>query len=223
MMRAVRGRGRRDAGAYVGAIRALAAALDARDPYTAGHSERVSALSVAIGRQLASTEDDSRGPAARRAAARHRQDRRPRRGAAKAGRADRRRSSRRSSTHPGARRADPAQRAVPRAAHPDRRAASRAAGRPRLSHGLRGDEIPLARAHRPRRRRVRRDDERARVSPGAVAAEALRELWRCAGAEFDAEVVRALASALPSIDVAPTQSTTPVLRLASSYASGSCP
>ena len=36
--------------AYTGAIRALAAALDARDPYTAGHSERVSVLSVAIGR-----------------------------------------------------------------------------------------------------------------------------------------------------------------------------
>ena len=34
--------------AYVGSIRALAAALDARDPYTAGHSERVSALSVLI-------------------------------------------------------------------------------------------------------------------------------------------------------------------------------
>ena len=39
-------------GAYVGAIRALALALDARDPYTAGHSERVSAISVAIGKQL---------------------------------------------------------------------------------------------------------------------------------------------------------------------------
>ena len=38
--------------AYTGAIRALAAALDARDPYTAGHSERVSVLSVAIGRTL---------------------------------------------------------------------------------------------------------------------------------------------------------------------------
>jgi len=38
--------------AYVGAIRALAAALDARDPYTAGHSDRVSALSVIIGRQM---------------------------------------------------------------------------------------------------------------------------------------------------------------------------
>ena len=38
--------------AYVGTIRALALALDARDPYTAGHSERVSALSLAIGRCL---------------------------------------------------------------------------------------------------------------------------------------------------------------------------
>jgi putative nucleotidyltransferase with HDIG domain len=38
--------------AYLGAIRALAAALDARDPYTAGHSERVSTLSVMMGRVM---------------------------------------------------------------------------------------------------------------------------------------------------------------------------
>jgi putative nucleotidyltransferase with HDIG domain len=38
--------------AYTAAIRALAAALDARDPYTAGHSERVSVLSVATGRAM---------------------------------------------------------------------------------------------------------------------------------------------------------------------------
>lgn len=38
--------------AYLGAIRALAAALDARDPYTAGHSERVSVLSLLIGREM---------------------------------------------------------------------------------------------------------------------------------------------------------------------------
>jgi putative nucleotidyltransferase with HDIG domain len=42
--------------AYLGAIRALAAALDARDPYTAGHSERVSAISVLIARQLSLSE-----------------------------------------------------------------------------------------------------------------------------------------------------------------------
>jgi putative nucleotidyltransferase with HDIG domain len=44
--------------AYVGAIKALAAALDCRDPYTAGHSERVSTLSVMIGRQLRLDDDD---------------------------------------------------------------------------------------------------------------------------------------------------------------------
>jgi putative nucleotidyltransferase with HDIG domain len=42
--------------AYLGAIRALAAALDARDPYTAGHSERVSAVSMLMGRHLQFSE-----------------------------------------------------------------------------------------------------------------------------------------------------------------------
>jgi putative nucleotidyltransferase with HDIG domain len=43
--------------AWVGTLRALAAALDARDHYTAGHSERVSALSVAIGREMGLADD----------------------------------------------------------------------------------------------------------------------------------------------------------------------
>ncbi len=38
--------------AYVAAIRGLAAALDARAPYTAGHSDRVSLLSVGMARRL---------------------------------------------------------------------------------------------------------------------------------------------------------------------------
>jgi putative nucleotidyltransferase with HDIG domain len=44
--------------AYLGAIRALAAALDARDPYTAGHSERVSALAVEMGRVMRLPEQE---------------------------------------------------------------------------------------------------------------------------------------------------------------------
>ncbi len=44
--------------AYLGAIRALVAALDARDPYTAGHSERVSLLSVAIGHAMGLGQED---------------------------------------------------------------------------------------------------------------------------------------------------------------------
>ena len=44
--------------AYVAAIRGLAATLDARDPYTAGHSERVCLLSVGIGRRLALDDTD---------------------------------------------------------------------------------------------------------------------------------------------------------------------
>jgi HD-GYP domain-containing protein (c-di-GMP phosphodiesterase class II) len=38
---------------YLDTIRSLASAIDAKDPYTRGHSQRVSAMAVAIGRQLA--------------------------------------------------------------------------------------------------------------------------------------------------------------------------
>jgi putative nucleotidyltransferase with HDIG domain len=44
--------------AYLGAIQALAAALDARDPYTAGHSERVSQMSVEMGRAMGLGQDE---------------------------------------------------------------------------------------------------------------------------------------------------------------------
>jgi HD-GYP domain-containing protein (c-di-GMP phosphodiesterase class II) len=43
--------------AYVEFVGSLASALDARDPYTAGHSRRVSEYSLAIGRQLALDAD----------------------------------------------------------------------------------------------------------------------------------------------------------------------
>jgi HD-GYP domain-containing protein (c-di-GMP phosphodiesterase class II) len=43
--------------AYVEFVGSLASALDARDPYTAGHSRRVSEYSLAIGRQLSLDSD----------------------------------------------------------------------------------------------------------------------------------------------------------------------
>ena len=184
--------------AYVGAIRALAAALDARDPYTAGHSERVSALSVAIGRQM--RLDDEQLEVLRLGALLH--------DIGKIGVNDHVLRKPAPLTpdefelikqHPtlGAR----ILRSVPFLArhvaivelHHERPDGK---GYP---HGLAGHEIPLlariahvadafdaitsARAYRPAR----------------GAAEALVELWKHAGAQFDAEVVQALAAALPQV------------------------
>ena len=66
-------------------------------------------------------------------------------------------------------------------------------------HGLRGDDIPLA------ARIVHvADAYDAMTSARAYRAarpsdEALRELWRCAGTDFHAEIVGALATALPGV------------------------
>jgi HD-GYP domain-containing protein (c-di-GMP phosphodiesterase class II) len=42
---------------YLDTIRSLAAAVDAKDPYTRGHAERVAALAVAVGRELGLAPD----------------------------------------------------------------------------------------------------------------------------------------------------------------------
>jgi putative nucleotidyltransferase with HDIG domain len=184
--------------AYTGAIRALAAALDARDPYTAGHSDRVSVLSVAIARALSLGCDDIE--VIRLGALLHDIGKigvpdsvlmKP--GPLTAAEYDAIKQ------HPvlGAR----ILRSVPFLARhipivelhherPDGR------GYP---HGLRGDDIPLA------ARVVHVADAydamtSARAYRGArPPGEALRELWRCAGTEFHAEIVGALANALPGV------------------------
>lgn len=199
MIQSVKAAERETLSAYLGTIRALALALDARDPYTAGHSERVSALSLAIGRCL--WLDDAQLEVLRLGALLH--------DIGKIGISDQ------VLMKPGPLTAEEYEiikqhpvvgarilRSVPfLEAHipivelhherPDGK------GYP---HGLRGTEIPLlasivhvadafdaitsARAYRPAR----------------AASEGLRELWRCAGAQFDAEVVHALAKALPDLD-----------------------
>jgi putative nucleotidyltransferase with HDIG domain len=184
--------------AYTGAIRALAAALDARDPYTAGHSDRVSVLSVAIGRQLGLDADNLE--VLRLGALLH--------DIGKIGVPDDvlRKPGRLTPSeydtiklHPvlGARilRTVPfLSRHIPIVELHHERPDGR--GYP---HGLRGDDIP------PAARIVHvADAYDAMTSARAYRAarpsgDALRELWRCSGTEFHAEIVGALATALPGV------------------------
>ena len=43
---------------FLGSIRMLAAAIDEKDPYTRGHSDRVAKYSLIIGREMALGEDE---------------------------------------------------------------------------------------------------------------------------------------------------------------------
>jgi len=181
--------------AYLGVIGALATALDARDPYTAGHSQRVADLSVSIGRQMRLSETDLE--TLRLGALLH--------DIGKIGISDAvlRKPSKLTpeefeqiKLHPtlGARILKPlrfldAQLAIVELHHerPDGR------GYP---HGLKGDEIPLF------ARIVHVADAfdamtSARAYRGALpVSTAVAELWRLIGADFDPQVVQALA-ALP--------------------------
>ena len=182
-------------GAYLGAIRALALALDARDPYTAGHSERVSAISVATGKQMGLPADQL--DVLRLGALLH--------DIGKIGISDNvlRKTTALSAEefelikeHPslGAR----ILRTVPFLAEhlpivelhherPDGR------GYP---HGLTAGETPLlARIVHVADAFDAMTSARA-YRPALDFADAIRELWRCAGTQFDAEVVHGLVQAL---------------------------
>jgi len=184
--------------AYTGAIRALATALDARDPYTAGHSERVSVLSVAIGRVLAMPAADLE--VLRLGALLH--------DIGKIGVPD---DVLRKPTGLTAAEFDAIKQHPVLGARILRSVRFLAPHIPivELHHerpdgkgypvGLRGNQIPLA------ARIVHVADAydamtSARAYRGArPSGDALRELWRCAGTEFDAEIVGALAIALPGV------------------------
>jgi putative nucleotidyltransferase with HDIG domain len=184
--------------AYAGAIRALAATLDARDPYTAGHSERVSVLSVEVGRTLGLPESDIE--VLRFGALLH--------DIGKIGipddvlRKPGRLTDEEFATimeHPslGARILSTIPFLQPHLPivelHHER---PDGLGYPK---GLRGDEIPLL------ARIVHVTDAYDAITSarayrqGRSSAEALRELWRCAGTEFHPEIVGALARALPKV------------------------
>jgi len=184
--------------AYTGSIRALAAALDARDPYTAGHSERVSVVSVAIARALGLGAEAIE--VIRLGALLH--------DIGKIGVPDEVLLKPGKLTqaefdiikqHPvaGARILRSVPFLVPHIPivelhheRPDGR------GYP---YGLRGDDIPMA------ARIVHVADAYDAITSKRAyraarpASDALRELWRCAGTEFHAEVVGALATALPGL------------------------
>jgi putative nucleotidyltransferase with HDIG domain len=186
--------------AYMGAIRASATALDARDPYTAGHSDRVAVLSVAMARTLALAPEAIE--VIRLGALLH--------DIGKIGVPDdvlRKPGPLTEAefacikTHPvlGAR----ILRAVPFLAphipivelHHER---PDGLGYP---NGLRGDDIPLA------ARIVHVADAYDAITSARAyrsarpASEAMKELWRCAGTAFHAEIVGALATALPGVTV----------------------
>lgn len=184
--------------AYLGAIRALATALDARDPYTAGHSERVSALSVSIGRYMKLAPEELE--VLRLGALLH--------DIGKIGISDAvlRKAGPLTAEefeiiklHPtlGARILKSVRFLQPHLPivelhheRPDGR------GYP---HGLRGEEVPLA------ARIVHVADAYDAITsarayrPGRQSSDAMAEIWRNRGSEFDAVVSEALVAVLPNI------------------------
>ncbi|MBI1872966.1 MAG: HD domain-containing protein [Acidobacteria bacterium] len=184
--------------AYLGAIRALAMALDARDPYTAGHSERVSALSVSLGRHMKLAPEALE--VLRLGALLH--------DIGKIGISDAvlRKAGPLTSEefeiiklHPtlGARILKSVRFLQPHLPivelhheRPDGR------GYP---HGLRGEEVPLA------ARIVHVADAYDAITsarayrPGRQSSDAMAEIWRNRGTEFDSEVAEALVAVLPNV------------------------
>ena len=183
---------------YLDTIRSLAAAIDAKDPYTRGHTERVAELAVEIGRELRARRRDPPRARVRRPPPRRRQDRHPRAGAAQAGAARRGRRSMLMRDAPGDRRRDRPRRGVP----PRRRArpsatttsAGTATGYP---DGLAGRGDPARRPHRQRGRHLGRLHLRAGPTSRPWASRRWSGSWRgCAARRSTPTVHDALIAVL---------------------------
>ena len=154
----------------------------------------------ARGRRRAARRGDRDGPRARhrgrqalpprRRAARHRQDRDPRVDPAQARPAQRRRVG----VHPAShdhRRAHPARGPGARGRRAARPVQPRALGRRRLPRCARGPGHPARVTRRGDRRCLRRHDCRSPLLAAQSVADALAELRRCAGSQFDPVAVEA--------------------------------
>ena len=162
------------------AVQALAAAIDARDDYTHGHSEQVVTLATNVAMLLGPSARDRRADRPRRAAARRRQARDPPRDPPQGRLAGRRRVAH-DVPAPGHRRGHPAPSAPARPGRADRAPRARALGRQRLPGRARRRADPDRLAHHPRLRRVRRDDHAAPLPARAGARRRRRPAPRAVG------------------------------------------
>ena len=143
------------------AIETLNATVEAKDPYTAGHSQRVRDIALAIGRSSA-CRGRARNPRRARTVPRRGQDRRPRRNPDQAGEA-RHRGVRDDQGARRARRRDRGEALPPEGRRAGNQAPPRALGRHRLSGPARGRGDSARGVHRRARRRLGRDDDGATV------------------------------------------------------------
>ena len=168
----------------------LTGAIEARDPYTRGHSARVTALAEEVALRLGWSEE--RLASLRIGGPLHDigklavSDEVLR----KEGRLDDERAGP-DPRAPEDRRADPAaawpalREAIPYVLYHHERWDGD--GYP---SGKAGEEIPIEARVLADRRRLRRDDERPALPPALTRDEALAEVERCAGTQFDPEIAR---------------------------------
>ena len=187
----VRDRTRELEAAQIEIIERLARAAEFRDDNTGQHTERVGRWRPCWRAQIGLSDTPGVADPARGAAARRRQDRHSRFDPAEARQADAGRVRARQDAHVH-RRADPVGQPLhdPAARRGDRLQPSRAMGRQRLRRHL-GRRHSAGRPHRRGRRCLRRADAEASVQGGMAGREAIAEIDRQRGRQFDPALVDA--------------------------------